>query len=170
MELAAAFGGNQPVKHIINAWGIVALALVLLTACGATGTDQGSTTSASSDPIIASFTRSGGLQGKTETLVIARDGTLTIREGDPNGPISKTAKAPPAQLDSLRATFASRDWRQLAASYGRQVPDGYAYTIRAGNKTITAYDGAQNPPTLDNIFSQMNKLWQLAAAGQSSNR
>lgn len=144
--------------------------MALLASCGAadqaaTGNNATQSNAAARDQIVASFTRSGGLQGKTETLVIAGDGTLTIREGDPNGSISKTAKAPPAQIESLRATFASRDWQQLAASYGRQVPDGYAYTIRAGNKNITTYDGAQNPPILDNILSQMNKLWQIALNG-----
>lgn len=114
---------------------------------------------------VATLTRSGGMQGKMETLVVGGDGRLQLLKGDINGQVVKTAQAPQAQLDSLVAAFASREWQQLTPQYGHQVPDGFAYTISGGNKQIAAYDGAQNPPVLDTVLNQLNALWQVAQSG-----
>lgn len=125
--------------------------------------DDGGRDHAGADPRpIGTLTRSGGIQGTTETLVVGGDGTLQLLNGATNGQVVKTARAPQAQLDSLTATFVSKEWQQLDAEYGRQVPDGFAYTISGGNKQVVTYDGAQNPPLLDTVLGQLNGLWQLA--------
>ncbi len=151
--------------------------LALLASCGAATSGlsappgsaaQGDADHGSSDHAggnagpIGTLTRSGGIQGKTETLVVGGDGTLRLLDGATSGQVVKTARAPQAQLDSLAAAFVSREWQELDAEYGRQVPDGFAYTISGGNKQVVTYDGAQNPPLLDTVLNQLNGLWQLA--------
>lgn len=131
------------------------------------GASGGAASSVGSAGPIGALTRSGGIQGKTETLVVGADGTLQLRNGDINGQVVKTAQAPQAQVDSLSAVFASSEWQQLAPKHGRQLPDGFAYTVSAGNKQVQTYDGAQNPPLLDTVLNQFNALWQVVQGGSS---
>ena len=127
------------------------------------------TASASSPPADAGesgelilFTRSGGMQGKTEMLVVNSDGSLQLRDGDRTEQVVKTAQAPTGQVEALRSLLASQEWQQLEAKYGRQVPDGFAYTLRANSKEVATFDGAQNPPVLDSVLAQLNALWRAA--------
>jgi hypothetical protein len=112
--------------------------------------------------LIGSLTRSGGITGDTQILVVLGDGTLQLLNGDLNGQVFKTAQASQAQVDDLKAAFASRDWLELEAKYGQQVPDGFAYTVMSGNKQVVTYDGAQNPHGLDVVLAQLSGLWQVA--------
>lgn len=111
---------------------------------------------------VASFTRSGGMQGKTQTLVVNGDGTLQLLNGDEAGQVFKTAQADSVQIDALRSLLASQEWQELQGKYGRQVPDGFAYTVSANGKQVLTYDGATNPPALENVLTQLNALWQTA--------
>lgn len=131
----------------------------LLVACSsAPDTDQAS----AADPVILSFTRSGGLQGKTETIIVNRDNTLVVLEGNRDGRETKRVSIPAAQVESLQSFVASTEWQQLADQYGRQAPDGYAYTIEANGKRVVTFDGATKPPALENVLAQLNALWQTA--------
>ncbi|HEX6290329.1 MAG TPA: hypothetical protein VFZ66_14140 [Herpetosiphonaceae bacterium] len=111
---------------------------------------------------LAVLTRSGGIQGSTETLVVQSDGLLRLIDGDIGGQPLKEARATAAQIDTLKAAVQAEGWQQLQETYGAQTPDAYAYTISANSKTITTYDGAQNPPLLDDVLRQLNDLWQHA--------
>ena len=115
--------------------------------------------------LLASLTRSGGLQGRTQTLLVQQDGALALLNGEPGSAVFKTGKASAAQLQALQALLNSADWQQLDDSYGRQVPDGFMYSVTGGGQRITTYDGAQNPPALENVLSQLNELWQIAQSG-----
>ena len=110
--------------------------------------------------LLASLTRSGGLQGRTQTLLVQQDGALALLNGEPGSAVFKTGQASAAQLQALQTLLNSADWRQLDESYGRQVPDGFMYSVTGGGQRITTYDGAQNPPALENALSQLNELWQ----------
>lgn len=112
--------------------------------------------------LIAALTRSGGLQGRTQTLLVQQDGTLALLNGAPGSAVFKTGTASAAQLQALQALLASDDWQQLDDSYGRQVPDGFMYSVTGGGKQVTTYDGAQNPPALENVLGKLGELWQAA--------
>ena len=112
-------------------------------------------------PVVV-FTRSGGMLGKTETLVVQGDGLLQVIEGESGGPPAKEGRAQPEQMSKLDAALKSEGWQQLQPSYGQQVPDGYSYTIVAGSKTIATFDGAPMPPVLEDVLNQLNELWQQA--------
>ena len=147
----------------IKIW-VFMFAIMLLTACGSAGApDVGGT---SGTGIVGSFTRSGGLQGLTETLTVHSDGTVTLSQGEGSGAPYRTAQVPNAQVQSLQAVFASKEWQQLEGSYGQQVPDGFQYTISANGKQVQTYDGAQHPAILDTALNQLNNLWQVVQAGQ----
>lgn len=112
--------------------------------------------------LIAALTRSGGLQGRTQTLLVQQDGTLALLNGAPGSAVFKTGKASAAQLQELQALLSSDAWQQLDDSFGAQVPDGFMYSVTGGGKQITTYDGAQNPPALENVLAQLGELWQVA--------
>lgn len=111
---------------------------------------------------LAVLTRSGGMLGSTETLVVQSDGLLQVIEGQIGGQVAKEGRATADQIKKLEAAVQSEGWQQLTESYGQQVPDGYAYTIVANSKTVQTYDGAQIPPALENVLVLLNELWQQA--------
>jgi hypothetical protein len=114
---------------------------------------------------VAVFTRSGGMLGQTETLVVLGDGVLQVLEGESGGQPTKEGRARPEQISKLDAVVKSEGWQQLQPTYGQQVPDGYSYTIVANSKTVATFDGAQMPPVLEDVLSQLNELWQQALQG-----
>lgn len=128
----------------------------------ATSSAAQASTATDADQMIAVFSRSGGIAGRTQTVMVQRDGTIAIRNGDAGAPMIQTAQADPAAIATLEAAINSDAWQQLDAQYGRQVPDGFAYTINAGGKQVQTFDGATNPPILDSVIEQMSAL--LAAA------
>ncbi len=121
-----------------------------------------SASSVAASDVVATFTRSGGFQGKTQTLVVNADGTLQLQNGDRTGQVFKTAQAPADQVAALSSLVTSPEWQQLESKYGQQVPDGFAYTISAQGKAVATFDGASNPAVLENGLTQLNELWQVA--------
>lgn len=115
--------------------------------------------------LIAALTRSGGFQGQTETLLVRQDGTVALMNGEQMGAVFKTGKASAAQLQTLRALLESDAWQGLDATIGRQVPDGFSYTITGGGLRVTTYDGAQNPAVLESVLAELNELWQAVERG-----
>ncbi|HSH80710.1 MAG TPA: hypothetical protein VLA19_19455 [Herpetosiphonaceae bacterium] len=112
-------------------------------------------------PEVAVLTRSGGLMGLNEVLTVEADGGLVLdREGQ-----VKTGQADESVVQALRDTFNSPEWKALAPKYGRQFPDAFAYTVEAGGKTVTTYDGAENPEPLAAVLDQLLALLQSAGSG-----
>jgi hypothetical protein len=123
------------------------------------GTKTAITEDGAESPAVV-LIRSGGMEGKTQTLMVLNDGLLRLVEGDVGGLMLKEGRARPEQMSRLHAAVQSEDWKQLQPMYGRQVPDGFSYTLVTGSKTIMTYDGAQMPALLEDVLSQLNDLWQ----------
>lgn len=114
---------------------------------------------------LVTLNRSGGIAGMNVTVVVQRDGTVQLIDGEIGGPVTKEGRATSEQLQKLEAALQAEGWQQLDATYGEQFPDAFAYTIVAGSKTIKTYDGAPNPPALENVLSLLNELEQQALQG-----
>lgn len=158
----------------------ICLLVLILTGCGAAGpigppaitaTLPGATTTtpeaAATTPvpaatvdneIVAVWTRSGGFAGLTDTLTIYADGRL-VTEGDSG---SHTVQGDTAAVDTLHETVAGSEWQDLNDTYGEQFPDAFAYTIKAGGKTVTTYDGIETPELLTQVMQQINVLFTAA--------
>lgn len=115
-------------------------------------------------PVILRVTRSGGIAGRTTELTVRPDGAVEVggRRGTSGGRLE--AALPPEAVTAVRALVGSAAWRRLDESYGRPVPDGFIYTVEAGGKTVTAYQGAELPEVLDNVLAAVASLWREAAA------
>ncbi len=121
------------------------------------------TTEAPLSSKIAVLTRSGGIMGLHEVLTVQADGRLVLeREGQ-----VMTGQAETASVEALENRINSPAWNALAPKYGRQFPDAFAYTIEAGGKSVTTYDGAQNPEPLASVLQHLLDLLQATGAGGS---
>lgn len=123
-----------------------------------------STTGAGGAPLIT-LIRSGGITGQTVTFVVQSDGTLQIIEGEIGGPVAKEGRATREQIQKLEELLQSEVWQHLDASYGQQVPDGFAYTLVAGSKTVQTYDAAPDPPVLADVLRLLEELWEQTLHG-----
>ena len=158
---------------------ILLLALLLVAGCGPgaigsaaddDGAESGSggssestatsQTAPSGSDVVAVWTRSGGLAGRTEVMTVYADGWVTL---DQQGGL-KTALGDMGTINALQQTFAGSEWQALDSSYGEQFPDAFQYTIEAGGKTVQTYDGAENPALLDTVQQQLGELYQAASS------
>lgn len=141
-------------------WYTLAVTLLVLTACGpaADGVSSAAPSAAASGGTIVTMTVSGGLAGRTETVTIDHGGAVAVLDG--NGATTATGTATSAQIDALEDVLASDEWAQVEARYGRQVPDGFAYTLDAGGKRIEFFDGGELPPILQEALSQIVQIRQ----------
>jgi hypothetical protein len=112
--------------------------------------------------VVAVWTRSGGIAGLTDKITIYADGRL-VTEGDSG---SHTVQGDAAAVQALHEIVVGSDWQGLDDKYGEQFPDAFAYTIEAGGKTITTYDGIETPAVLSQVMQQINQLF--TAANQNS--
>ena len=130
------------------------------TSGGSTAPAGGST--AQVDAMIATWTRSGGLAGRTESMQIYADGRVVL---DADG-TTRTATVPPMLTRSLQEALTGSAFQALEAEYGQQSPDAFQYTVQAGSKTVRTYDGVENPPALAAVLGQLNALYGMASRGQ----
>lgn len=169
--------------------GILSALLLLIAACGSTPTGSDATgsspapatatadsqtqispqpsmteTATAGAPLIT-LTRSGGITGRTVTFVVQTDRTLQIIEGEIGGPVAKTGRATQEQIQELEQLLQSEAWKYLDPSYGQQMPDGFAYTLVGGSKTVQTYDAAPDPPVLADVLRLLDELWQQTLHG-----
>jgi hypothetical protein len=100
---------------------------------------------------LVTFTRTGGLAGNNDKLVVRPDGSysMTTRQG------SKDGKLTADELAALKGALGSVDFNKLpTANDGGGVADGYTYTINYSGKEITAKDGSI-PTVLQPVISAL---------------
>ncbi|MER7001926.1 hypothetical protein ABT297_02625 [Dactylosporangium sp. NPDC000555] len=103
------------------------------------------------DALIA-FSRTGGLAGVSDSLVVRPDGSYTIqtRQG------TRTGKLAAGELSALKAALASTDFNKMpTVNDNGAVADGYTYMITYAGRQITAKDGAI-PPALQPVISALS--------------
>ncbi|MEV8512700.1 hypothetical protein [Dactylosporangium sp. NPDC051484] len=103
------------------------------------------------DALIA-FSRTGGLAGVSDSLVVRPDGSYTIqtRQG------TRTGKLNADELSALKAALAGTDFNKMpSVNDNGAMADGYTYTITYAGRQITAKDGAI-PPALQPVISALS--------------
>jgi hypothetical protein len=108
--------------------------------------------------------RSGGIAGLSQTMAVHTSGRLEF-EGD----VAKTeAQAAPAQIAALQQLLASPEFAALDARYPAMGADLYVYEISVPNtkngkpQKVVTMDGASNPPVLDQVLAEVQKLLAYA--------
>jgi hypothetical protein len=100
---------------------------------------------------LVTFTRTGGLAGNNDKLVVRPDGsyTITTRQG------SREGKLTTDELNALKAALASTDFNKMpTVNDNGAVADAYTYTVTYSGRQITAKDGAI-PPALQPVISAL---------------
>lgn len=99
--------------------------------------------------IAGSMTCAGGAAYRRRETQLYTDGTVITKAfgGFENERAVVRSRAPEAQVRSLRATFASKEWQQLGAKYGKEHPDSISCSVVGGGKEVESVNG-QGPPIL----------------------
>jgi hypothetical protein len=102
------------------------------------------------------FTRGGGIAGRTDKLVVQPDGTgsLTTRSGG-----ERAVKLDAAQLETLAADLESADLAGLPedSTAGRTQPDAFGYRVAYEGATVTTESGAV-PDRMGPLVAILSKL------------
>ncbi len=124
---------------------------------------QGSATDAPSRDSLVSITRSGGFAGMVMTLVARPDGTVQLINGDEAaGDVLTTLRLEKPQVEQIRAAVESPQWQSLESQYGKPAPDRYQYTVSAGGKQVTVYEGATMPQPLQEVLRSLGAFWTVS--------
>jgi hypothetical protein len=102
------------------------------------------------------FTRGGGIAGRTDKLVLQPDGSgsLTTRSGG-----ERAVKLDAAQLDTLASDVESADLAGLPedSTAGRPQPDAFGYRVVYDGATVTTESGAI-PDRMGPLVATLSKI------------
>jgi hypothetical protein len=109
--------------------------------------------------IVITYRKTGGFDGRDETMTVYADGKLTLIS---RGGAVEQAQATPAEIDQLGQVLASNDFAQLEATYQAAGADLITYMLIVPNgpapRTVTTMDAAQNPPVLTQAIAALEQL------------
>jgi len=108
--------------------------------------------------VVVVFGRSGGIAGLSQTMTVYADGRIAFSDDVAHD----SAQAAPADLARLRQLLASPEFAALDARYPAMGADLFVYEISvmgAGRaQKVVTMDGASNPPVLDQVLGELQKL------------
>jgi hypothetical protein len=120
---------------------------------GTTTSSSPAATQNAGDALLV-FTRTGGLAGTNDRLVVRPDGawTLTSKSGSKEGKLTAT------ELAALKTTMEQVGFSKLPkVNDNSNMADGYTYTINYGGTEVMAEDGAV-PTALQPVITTLNGL------------
>ncbi|MEV4512211.1 hypothetical protein AB0K00_24970 [Dactylosporangium sp. NPDC049525] len=120
---------------------------------GASASTSGGASQNVGDTLLV-FTRTGGLAGTNDRLVVRPDGawTLTTKSG------TKEGKLTAAELAALKSTLEQVGFSKLPkVNSNGNVADGYKYSVSYGGDEVVAEDGAV-PAALQPVITTLNGL------------
>ena len=129
----------------------LALCIVaILAACSSPGPRRGGGT-------LATFTRTGGIAGFNDSLVVGSDGSLVLT--DKNGAVRR-GEADPKKLTALDGLLHGAEFRALLPSYSTGGgADRMTYTVAVPEVgKVTTMDGSNQPEVLSTIIEQFAAL------------
>jgi hypothetical protein len=136
-----------------------ALVLLAVAACDHYTPGSGSAAGAAATGTLVTFTRTGGFAGFKDTLVVGKDGSLTLT--DKMGSIKKgTATA--GDVQRLNGLLTSSAFKTLAPSYAASGADHFTYTVAVpGGVTLSMMDGATAPAIWTSLITEFDGLYKL---------
>ncbi len=140
-----------------------ALLLVLFLAiAGCMGQSTPSRPPSPPPSILVDYTRTGGISGENDHLVVFTNGEAIYSTRSGSGDFTLS----PAELGSLQTLIDRADFLNLSAQYPAQHPgaDYFSYTLTAGNRTV-ATETTGVPPSLSPVISWLEQA--LARAKQT---
>ncbi|HEU5101378.1 MAG TPA: hypothetical protein VFU22_20285 [Roseiflexaceae bacterium] len=106
--------------------------------------------------LLISYNKSGGIAGVDETLTVYADGSIVLqdRAGEAR------AQAAASDIHALQTLLASPEFAALSPTRLPAAADQFVYelTVPGRAQPIVAADGADNPPVLDQLIGELEKL------------
>jgi hypothetical protein len=138
-----------------------AVFVLWLVACSqSAGPAKGDGAGAASVPAngpLVTFTRVGGFAGFNDTLVVGRDGSLTLT--DKTGAVRR-GTAPAGEFKELKSLLHSGPFADAARAYGSPGgADRMTYTIDvADGPKVTTMDGVQQPEVVSKAVLMLSQM------------
>jgi hypothetical protein len=119
-------------------------------------TSEESETGDSTNGVLLTFSRSGGLVGTTETITIRSDGRAEV-EGDASPP--RRIEVPPESLNRLEEELQSLNWERAASEPDNvDCADCFTYDIRSGGQRITTTAMGQSGEELRDLLALIEEI------------
>jgi hypothetical protein len=134
--------------------------LALLGGCG--GSAASSTTTSPSQQALVTYSKSGGLGGTSERLVIDSSGAATLTEGRPGVAKTKTFSVGPAGVADLQATLDRAHLVSRPSAPPNGCADCFVYRISYSGHTFAAND-VSLPASAKPVVHALDQL--VASAG-----
>lgn len=111
----------------------------------------------STNGVLLTFSRSGGLIGTTETITIRSDGRAEV-EGDASPP--RRIEIPPESVNRLEEELQSLNWERAASEPDNvDCADCFTYDIRSGGQRITTTAMGQSGEELRDLLALIEELF-----------
>jgi hypothetical protein len=102
---------------------------------------------------LVAYTRSGGVAGVTEQMVVYRDGKVVV-----SGNGDREFHMADGQLTRLQDALAAGEWPRQPTVYGQPVPDGFQHDISYEGHLVQTYDGARPPAWLQEVLDLLGSI------------
>jgi hypothetical protein len=128
--------------------------MVVLAGCG--GKSDSSSESTPSGPVLLSFSRSGGVAGTFDTLIVRDGGASEISE-EIGGAVTARFQLPPEQLARLRREFAAAHFETVGSALSSGCADCFLYVITYRGYTIRR-DEASLPAKMKPLVATLQAI------------
>jgi hypothetical protein len=102
---------------------------------------------------LVAYTRSGGIAGTTERMVVYRDGNVVV-----SGNVDREFHTSDSRLARLEDALAAGEWPRQPTVYGEPQPDGFQHDISYNGHFVQTYDGARRPGWLQEVLDVLGSI------------
>jgi hypothetical protein len=123
-------------------------------------------------PVLVNYTRTGGIAGISQTLIVYDNGRLEVATARGREQLQRVEhQVDPAELLALRRIFDDGEFQALSGPFvNTRGADLMTHTLRIntaqGPKRVVATDGIDWPAPLSAAIEELNRLLTLAAAAR----
>jgi hypothetical protein len=141
---------------------IVALAsAVAASGCGDDGGGEATTSEPTAGPLV-SYTKTGGIAGINEHLLVAEDGSATLEVGFRN-PARESFELEPDELERLRELLAAADFAGVGSRRGLTCADCFQYEIEYASETAAFAEIGDIPESVGEAVAELGRIVEAHA-------
>jgi hypothetical protein len=134
---------------------IAVAAALALPGCGADD-ESAPDRPAGGGPLVV-YTKSGGVAGVYEHLVVARDGSAALEVGY-RQPVRESFELEAAEFDRLSGLLAAADFGGVDPGPGIGCADCFQYEIEYGGKTIAFAEIGDIPQSVGEVVGELGRI------------
>jgi hypothetical protein len=136
----------------------IAFTVMLALAAAGCGDEGGETTSSGpGGGRLVAYTKTGGVAGVNEHLVVADGGSATLEVGF-GDPARESFDLEPDQLDRLRELLASADFDGVGSGRGPSCVDCFQYEIEYAGETTAFAEIGDIPRSVGEVVAELGRI------------